>query len=949
MRLKRACLILLCCLGLGTVSIARAERSNEAAPPSISQFEVITPDVAISEKFEVHFDVQTVATDKYMPYDADPPAGVPPGIGVTVDALFSADGWKTTITQPAFWYQAYDYTFRDAEDHFVPKGGPRWAVRFAPQSGGAWAYRVRVTDRNGGTLSPPGSFFVSQAGGDRYDGLRDSPYSRNGFVRVSKNDARYFEFQKGAPFHAQGYNVAFYTLPRVEEAMRAWQENGINFVRVWLSGSSINGAAWTSWSFPSQPTGAVALAQVSTTPGDQFALYINNERRCVYSDFHQEDVPVLPETKYHVVARVKLKDVKPWSGSYGGLAIRAAGFTPDCVSVKGIDADSPVVNGTMDWTTIEGDLTTRKDQYWLPFLWLILDKAQGEIWIDDVRMYRTDDPAQVNILREPRAESVYEFDPMNSFKWDQFIEAAEHKGIYLKLVTDEKDEWIRNHLAPDGGVTDKPDNDRFYAAPDTQVRWLDQAWWRYLIARWGYSTAIHSFEFVNEGDPFLPLHYEAANAMAKYFHQNDPSKHLVTTSFWHSYPGAQFWGNPAYADIDYADLHAYILTGWGDNASFVPPENLETRSDNIRSAPTSLHLHAGTDMTLELTPRGLHLNEQGEWTVQYWMKGKEVRSRCGEGSDARLRWVFDDGLENGSPQDNKSGMTTDIECAAPAGTFDWQEIRQRIGVDANTPREFHLLVSNNQGVSGDVWIDDVQLASPSGRIVPILGSFDPDSFTDNTAWYTAAYSELLGANSPVAARMPLVRAEGGINSKEFPNGMMELNQDQDGIWLHNLIWGQINAGGMYELYWWGSQMIENNPETGRNGDLFGQYRTFQEFIWDIPINNGEYKDAGAVTDNPNLRVWGQRDDKNGRAHLWVQNRAYTWKRVVNHQSVPVESGIITLGDMKVGTFRVEWWDTRNAGVVSATERVKSEDGTLTLTLPAPLGADIGVKIQWIGE
>jgi len=44
-----------------------------------------------------------------------------------------------------------------------------------------------------------------------------------------------------------------------------------------------------------------------------------------------------------------------------------------------------------------------------------------------------------------------------------------------------------------------------------------------------------------------------------------PNAHLVTTSFWHSFPGyTPIWlwhlGNPKYPNIGYADGHAYITT-----------------------------------------------------------------------------------------------------------------------------------------------------------------------------------------------------------------------------------------------------------------------------------------------------------------------------------------------------------------------------------------------------
>lgn len=949
MRLKTILVLLVLSASLGLFSTTYAAQNATKALPIISGVRVITPTIVTFEKFEIQFDVQTTASNLYMPFDGSPPPGVPRAIGVTVDGLFSNDGWKSTIIQPAFWYQPYDYAFLNNQDHFVPNGSPRWAVRFAPQTPGAWQFRLRVIDANGISLSPPQPFTVMSGNGERYDGLRTSPYSQNGFLRVSQTDPRYFEFQNGAPFHAEGYDDAFYVLPAVQSKLRAWQENEINFTRIWLSGSSINGAAWSSWSAPGLDSNSEPFTSVNTAPGTQFNFYLNNNRRCIYTDFNQEDVPVVPHTTYTVSVQLKTKDIVQWDRTTGGLAVRAGGFSSNCLDVKGINADTPMVRGTLDWTMITGNFTTRQDQYWLPYLWFILDKAQGEIWIDQVSLYRSDDPAKVNLLREPRADSNFAFDPMNSFKWDQFVQIAEQTGTFLKLVTDEKGEWLRNHIAPDGSITDKGSNNNFYAAPNTEVRWLDQAWWRYLIARWGYSTAIHSFEFINEGDPFLPRDYNAADAMAKYFHQYDPSHHMVTTSFWHSYPAAQFWANPDYSNMDYADLHAYILTGWGDNSTFVPAENLETRQQYVRSNPTSLHLPLAQDFEQELTPRGLALREPGTWTIRYWIKGVNAKSSCSNATDARVWWVFDDGLETGKPQDNKTAETTDNECGAPEGTFDWTEIQEPIQIDKSAPREFHLFVSNNQGLSGDIWIDDLLLVSPSGKVAPVLGSFNPDSFTRDTAWYSAAYSELLGANSPVAARMPLIRGEAGINSLTSPNGLMEMNQDQDGVWLHNLIWGQINAGGMYDLYWWGSQMIENNDKTGRKGDLFWQYRTFQEFMWDIPINNGNYHDAKAQSSDPNLRVWGQRDDVNGRIHLWIQNTSHTWDRIVNQQSISAVSGIITLRDLKPGKYQIEWWDTYATSAPVLKSETMTVTDTMKLELPHPLSTDIAVKIQYVKE
>jgi len=61
--------------------------------------------VAVYDRFEAQFEIQSSAANPYLPYDPNPPAGLSPGEGILVDALFSPDQWNTIYTQPAFWYQ----------------------------------------------------------------------------------------------------------------------------------------------------------------------------------------------------------------------------------------------------------------------------------------------------------------------------------------------------------------------------------------------------------------------------------------------------------------------------------------------------------------------------------------------------------------------------------------------------------------------------------------------------------------------------------------------------------------------------------------------------------------------------------------------------------------------------------------------------------------------------
>lgn len=959
------------CVQIAFWSLAPSALAQTAQAPAISNVEIVNPDVARYEKLEIAFDVETSATQLNLPFDENPPPGLRAGEGISVDALFSNDNFQTTITQPAFFYQPFDYQFIYNRDHWTPDGAPYWLVRFAPRAAGEWQVRLRVQDQDGTTIFPENGalhFRVHEGGVTRYDGLRQNPYTRRGLVRVSENDPRYFEFEDGAPFVGLGYGSAVDSIPNIEKRFRAWQLNGLQFARVWMSGLGINGSQWTPWAFPKQPftfgTPDLLVDNTQSFGDATFSFRLDQEHPCMFADFWQGGIPVKPNTAYSVTVRAKLTNVAPKENApNAGLAVIHQGWLDNGCGDLNAASIVPSRIGTTDWYTTTGTLTTGDNQQFLDFLYLALNNTrQGSANIDFVALVARDDPNAVNLLRRPRADSHLYFDAMNAAKWDRIVEIAAQHGIYLKVVTDEKNEWIKNVIRADGTLG-KFDNNNFYAAPDTPVRWLEQAWWRYLIARWGYSTAIHSFEYINEGDPFNGNHYDAAEAMAEYFQAHDPAQHMVTTSMWHSFPSAEFWANPKYSALAYADLHAYITTGWGPDASFTPPSYLEKRPEFVHSGNASFHIPAAQKIQVQITPRTLALAEQGEWVIRYWMKAENFQAKCafGEtGGQQRVQWILDGGAFNGG-RDGYVPLDPEHKgflCGSPDGTFDWREFSSQRDRDGNAlplenrllitdtrAHELHLYITNAQGVSGDAWIDDVEIISPSGVRVPVIGDFDATPFTPDTAWLTAAYSLAFGGASPVGAHKPLVRGETGLNSAQFPDGLPTVNKDVAGIWLHNFVWGQINSGGMYDLLWWGSTTIENNPKAGRQGDLYSQFLPFARFMADVPLGNGHYQDAQATASDPRLRVWGQRDDVNGRAHLWIQNIEHTWTNVVAGKKSEPISGSIVIPHLAPGTYQVEWWDTYNGTLKISFSQTVSTNGEFTLSLPEPITRDIAVKIE----
>src|SRR6266508_6063725 len=69
------------------------------------------------EKIEITFNMNgSFASNTFFPFDPNPPFGIPPSAGITVNAIFT-DPQGNTFTQPAFSYQEF-------QDHV--KGIKEW-------------------------------------------------------------------------------------------------------------------------------------------------------------------------------------------------------------------------------------------------------------------------------------------------------------------------------------------------------------------------------------------------------------------------------------------------------------------------------------------------------------------------------------------------------------------------------------------------------------------------------------------------------------------------------------------------------------------------------------------------------------------------------------------------------------------------------------------------------
>ncbi len=959
---------------------------------SITNLQANSISVGLYEKFELTFQIQgSVASNPYFPYDPNPPRGVPAGVGITVNGEFSPDNWNTLLVQPAFLYQEYQRQCigdpandcKNGEEWLYPVGEMVWKIRFAPQELGNWRYRVRATDASGSVVSTEGSFTV----------IRSTARHNHGFIRISPKDSGYFEYSDGTPFigmgHGSGFNSGRFTYD-VDADMRLFEANRVNFIRVWMSGNSIYMAPWHPWNSHHLPHEGgyftpASLSYQHSYADHLFALRLwdyndsaisNRRNPCMFQGF-ANNVAVKPNTTYRLWVRAKLIGVSgPRNAAYPyGFTIRKGGWlgeqcsNPASTSSQSTRLLTPQVgNGT--WQEFSTTFTTAANEHFLSNFYLILENTTGgDAFVDEVSVREVLPGGGLGpeILRKNRFAYHLYFDQQPSWQWDYAFEKAAESGVTIRPVVLEKNDWIANHMDADGNLVGEyydVDNNRFYAAPNTPIRRYHEYFWRYLIARWGYSRAVHSWELLNEGDPYNGNHYAQADAFGRFMKANDPHRHLVTTSTWHNFPIKEFWGNPQYSGVDYADIHQYACCGsenllYGWIRGIRSPLSLEDRPAYVYGGKgRSVRIPGAVQFNNEGgTPRHLVIRGRGEWVIRFRMKAQNFQGTCPYGAPnslagPRLLWLLDDGTEgraNVVPPDPE-GKT--FVCSSPAGTYDWRTYDSqtthdnrpapptaRILINDDKIHSLAIYFQNGFGTGGEAWIDNVELISPSGERMFLNGEFDDTLIIHDTALLTAALSLELGGRMRTGPSKPVTRGEVGIWDDEGDWGgdeNSERTRDTQGIWLHNLIWGQINPGGLIELYWDAYNIRQHN--------LYHHFKAFRNFMDGIPLTNGRYEDARATTTDENLRAWGQVDRIAHRGHLWIHHRLHTWKNVLDGIAIPPIQASITIPNLTPGIYQVEWWDTYQGSVLQ-TQVVPANDETLTLTLPQPLTTDIAVKFS----
>jgi len=147
-------------------------------------------------------------------------------------------------------------------------------------------------------------------------------------------------------------------------------------------------------------------------------------------------------------------------------------------------------------------------------------------------------------------------------RWDAIMDAADKNGVFVQMTlqhhgpyTEKTDpNWRDNPFnVANGGFLTRPDD--FFT--DSKARLLTRNKYRYIVARWGYSTHLMGWELFNEVQNITEArpHFDDVvnwhKEMALTVRAEDVNRHLVTTS---NSP----LGDPlAHIGLDYDQVHTY--------------------------------------------------------------------------------------------------------------------------------------------------------------------------------------------------------------------------------------------------------------------------------------------------------------------------------------------------------------------------------------------------------
>jgi Cellulase (glycosyl hydrolase family 5)/Domain of unknown function (DUF5060) len=469
--------------------------------------------------------------------------------------------------------------------------------------------------------------------------------------------------------------------------------------------------------------------------------------------------------------------------------------------------------------------------------------------------------------------------------WDRILADAEENGVYVQMVLQHHGQytsfndsnWAQNpwNAANKGGFLKTPSD--FFTDPNAAVITLVK--YRYIVARWGWSPAIVSWELFNEvhwTDSMRQGHEDDVarwhGVMANYIRSVDAYGHLITTS-------TENLASPVYAKMDYCQPHLYAANLIAAARIFGPayatldrPAFYGEVGDDHEALPDDVKA-SGLDI---VPPVWASVMGQGDVAAQPWNGWRLLeQNRLGE-LGAVFRFVAGSHV---SAQRFLKPFSAVVQCA--------EQVPMRIA--AGEVWQHRAALDIDYPVDGTEPIDAGNVAST------LVGS--SASIAEGYP-YRAGYH--LNLPAPTAARVR-------VDSVAPKGGSLTVSVDDKVVASHQ--WAGAPATP-------DPAALEFQIEAGRHTLVLED--TGPDWIGVSGIDLG--------LEIPVLALIGRRNDSFIEAWVWHRTNVYA----VN-PGAPL-AGTIILDDVPAGSWKVTWWDTLK-GVPSESQTLQHPGGVLRLPTP----------------
>ncbi len=519
----------------------------------------------------------------------------------------------------------------------------------------------------------------------------------------------------------------------------------------------------------------------------------------------------------------------------------------------------------------------------------------------------------------------------NAWKLDHILDTAAANHIWVMLCFGtygelasggyfNEGQWKANpYNAANGGPCAGPDD--FWTNP--RARALYRRRLRYIAARYGWRTNIHSWELWNEIPADTPAKVAWHAEMAQFLKGTgafkgqpaDAFHHLLTTS----YGSDAVWRMPEY---DFTQTHSY---GVGTTPDFAPVVHADAVSF-ARFPKPHLMSEFGIDWRKsdrDYDPKGMGINlHNAIWAA----------AASGDAGTAMI-WYWDNYVD---PL-NLYGQYTPISRFAhriPWTTGVWKAL------SFDPPRTEH----------GPFHATDLVLPTVAEWGKPRTSTFTLTPATTASQVQLPGY--LFGPAKPDLRADITLRVE-----RERPGELIvHVDTVSDRARLRILVDGRVALDHVLSA-------APAEPHEYQTTDFRKEWNIYQahfnrDYSVAIPAGthtitlqntDGDWMSISSVTLTafhssrfPDVNLWGL--TTGSFAFCWVQNAAHNWINVANQRPIPILTGVSTrIHGLRPGRYLVEWWDTASGRI---THREYARAGASGLPILVPdLKADMAALIR----